>query len=214
MKLLNEANLIYYSTCDSHTTKEGWLSKRGEVNRSFQKRWFVLKGNLLFYFEKPGDRVPSGVIILEGYTVELAETAGAETYTFQIVFHGGVNARKYILQAESHPVMDDWMKCITHASYEYMKVIVNELKAQLDELNAQELSMELRECKTREPSSLDPFGQDPFELVVVGIGNDAGSTAQSARVNPFGTKPAPGAGKDLFERSGDHLDPFGQVCRL
>lgn len=49
--------------------KEGYLMKKGEVNKGFQKRWFVLKGNLLFYFEKCTDREPLGVIILEGCTV-------------------------------------------------------------------------------------------------------------------------------------------------
>lgn len=48
---------------------EGWLLKRGEVNKSYQRRYFVLKGNLLFYFEKKGDREPIGVIILEGCTI-------------------------------------------------------------------------------------------------------------------------------------------------
>lgn len=49
--------------------REGWLQKRGDVNKSWQRRYFVLKGNLLFYFEKKGDREPIGVIILEGCTV-------------------------------------------------------------------------------------------------------------------------------------------------
>ena len=48
----------------------GWLWKRGEVNKNFQKRYFVLKGNLLFYFDKRLDKEPIGVIILEGWFVE------------------------------------------------------------------------------------------------------------------------------------------------
>ena len=48
----------------------GWLWKRGEVNKNFQKRYFVLKGNLLFYFDKRFDKEPIGVIILEGWFVE------------------------------------------------------------------------------------------------------------------------------------------------
>ena len=172
MKLLNESNLVYFATCSSLTTKEGWLYKKGEVNRSFQKRWFVLKGNLLFYFDKPGDKEPNGVIILEGYTVELVETA-VEGFTFQISFRGSGNLRKYILQAESHAVMEDWMKVITCASYDYMKLMVAELKSQLDELNSQELSNELSRCKTRADSSVDPFGQQPF----VPPSNSAGATA-------------------------------------
>lgn len=48
---------------------EGYLTKRGEVNKSWQRRYFVLKGNLLFYFDKRGDREPLGVIIIEGCTI-------------------------------------------------------------------------------------------------------------------------------------------------
>ena len=43
------------------------------IFQAFQKRYFVLKGNLLFYFERKTDREPIGVIILEGCTIELAE---------------------------------------------------------------------------------------------------------------------------------------------
>lgn len=67
---VNEKNLIAIAN-GSHLVvdREGWLSKRGEVSKGFQKRWFVLKGNLLFYFEKKTDREPLGVLIVEGCTV-------------------------------------------------------------------------------------------------------------------------------------------------
>lgn len=65
---INEKNLCYFATSPP-VDREGWLQKRGEVNKSWQRRYFVLKGNLLFYFEKKGDREPLGVIILEGCTI-------------------------------------------------------------------------------------------------------------------------------------------------
>ena len=52
------------------------------------QRWFVLKGNLLFYYEKKDDREPIGVIILEGCTVELSEMNDTNTFTFELVFQG------------------------------------------------------------------------------------------------------------------------------
>ena len=65
---INESTLITYATSlTCPTDREGWLWKRGEVNKNFQKRYFVLKGNLLFYFEKRSEKEPIGVIILEGY---------------------------------------------------------------------------------------------------------------------------------------------------
>jgi len=217
MKLLNEATLVYFSTCPSQTTKEGWLYKKGEVNKNFQKRWFVLKGNLLFYFDKPADREPNGVIILEGYTVELAD-AQTDSFTFQILFKGVSSARKYILQAESQHVMELWMKAITCAGYDYMRLMVAELKSQLDDLTALELSNELADCKTSPSSS--PFSvESSSEATPVAVHGKVNfdshtdlnlfsafetTTSESSkhRKNPFDTDIA----KDLSE-----LDPFGQV---
>jgi len=46
---INERTLISLSTSSSTPSdREGWLWKRGEVNKAFQKRYCVLKGNLLF----------------------------------------------------------------------------------------------------------------------------------------------------------------------
>lgn len=66
---INDKNLAAFATSSTPVDREGWLQKRGEINKGFQKRWFVLKGNLLFYFEKPADKEPLGVIVLEGCTM-------------------------------------------------------------------------------------------------------------------------------------------------
>lgn len=128
---INEKNLISFSLCDSPVDKSGFLLKRGEVNKSFQKRWFILKGNLLFYFDKKTDKEPIGVIILEGCTIELAENE--EQYAFKVVFHGSGN-RTYVLCAGSQEEMEGWMKALACASYDYVKLMVAELQRQLDEL--------------------------------------------------------------------------------
>ena len=43
---------------------QGFLQFKREMK--FQKRFFVLKGNLLFYFDKKGDKEPVGLLLLEG----------------------------------------------------------------------------------------------------------------------------------------------------
>ena len=53
----------------------------------FQKRWFVLKGNLLFYFENKTSKEPYGVIILEGCMIDLAEE-DQERFGFKISWKG------------------------------------------------------------------------------------------------------------------------------
>lgn len=130
---INDKHLAAFATSNSPVDKQGFMMKRGEVNKAFQKRWFMLKGNLLFYFDKRGDRDPIGVIILEGCTVELAESTDA--YTFEIGFQG-VGSRTYVLAAETQDDMESWMKAITCAGYDYMKLMVAELQRQLDELNS------------------------------------------------------------------------------
>ena len=128
----NERNVAYFANCNSPVDKEGLLLKRGELHKGFQKRWFILKGNMLFYFEKKGDRDPVGVIILEGCRVELAESEDSQ-YTFQISFPGD-GARTYILAAFGQEEMEAWMRALSCSSYDYMKAMVDELQRQLDEL--------------------------------------------------------------------------------
>ena len=42
----------------SKVDKEGYLSKKGEINPTAQKRWFVLRGGDLSYYKKKGDSKP------------------------------------------------------------------------------------------------------------------------------------------------------------
>lgn len=67
---INEKNLCLFANSPPFDL-EGHLLKRGEVNKSWQRRYFVLKGNLLFYFDKKGEREPLGVVIMEGCTIGL-----------------------------------------------------------------------------------------------------------------------------------------------
>jgi len=136
---INEKTLVSYAVCSAPTDREGWLLKRGEVNRAFQKRWCVLRGNLLFYFNSQGDREPLGVIILEGCTVELAEEE-TELYAFKIIFHGDGKSqgRVYSLGTTDMEDLEAWMKLVACASFDYMKLMVVELQQQLTELEERE----------------------------------------------------------------------------
>jgi len=126
---INEKTLHAFAT-SKPVDKEGYLSKRGEVNKSFQRRWFVLKGNLLFYFEKRGGEL-LGMIILEGCVIELAE-AETEKYCFNINFHGN---RTYILSADDQDTLESWMKALTMSGYDYLRLMISELQRQLEEID-------------------------------------------------------------------------------
>ncbi|NXW66158.1 SESQ1 protein, partial [Eurystomus gularis] len=128
---LNERSLAFYATCDSPADNAGFLYKRGERHTAYHRRWFVLKGNMLFYFEERESREPVGVIVLEGCNVELCDSA--EEFTFAIRF-GGAKSRTYVLAAESQAAMESWVKSLSRASFDYMRLVVRELEKQLEEM--------------------------------------------------------------------------------
>lgn len=128
---LNERSVAHYATCDSPPDKTGFLFKKGERNTAYHRRWFVLKGNMLFYFEERDSREPIGVIVLEGCTVELCESA--EEFAFAIKFDCA-KARVYKMAAESQAAMESWVKALSRASFDYMRLVVKELERQLEEI--------------------------------------------------------------------------------
>uniref|UniRef100_A0A8B9EQ00 Sesquipedalian n=1 Tax=Anser cygnoides TaxID=8845 RepID=A0A8B9EQ00_ANSCY len=134
---LNERSVAHYATCDSPTDHSGFLRKRVERHHhhahhgtSYQRRWFVLKGNLLFYFEERESREPVGLVVLEGCTVELCEAA--EEFAFAIRFDDA-GAKAYVLVADGQAAMEAWVKALSRASFDYMRLVVRELEKQLEE---------------------------------------------------------------------------------
>lgn len=128
---LNERSVAHYATCDTPPDKTGFLFKKGERNPAYHRRWFVLKANMLFYFEERDSREPIGVIVLEGCTVELCESA--EEFAFAIKFECA-KARVYKMAAESQAAMESWVKALSRASFDYMRLVVKELERQLEEI--------------------------------------------------------------------------------
>lgn len=135
MMKINDKHLRSLAIGMGAADKHGYLLKRGEQNKAFQKRWFVLKGNLLFYFEKATDRDPIGVIVLQNCVVQMLESD--EAYAFGLDFEGA-GSRTYVLAAETQEEMEDWMRMITLANYDFMKLRLKELHQRLDELNAEQ----------------------------------------------------------------------------
>lgn len=129
---LNDKNIASFAVCSSPVDKEGYLQKKGDQNKEFQRRWFVLKGNLLFYFQKKQDKEPLGVVVLEACSVQVSSHA---RYAFEIAFDGQ-GTRTYVLAADNDEEMQAWMKAISHASYEYLRSIVNELQRRVNLLTS------------------------------------------------------------------------------
>lgn len=182
---LNDKHLCAFANGTAPVDKEGYLSKRGETNRAFQKRWFVLKGNLLFYYEKKGDKEPIGVIILEGCTVELSESSDA--FSFELVFQGS-GSRTYVLAAETQNEMEDWMKAIACAGYDFMKLMVLELQRQLDDLTTNRTPETSAINQTQLTTSASGKGTEGL-LVDLSVPEQESRRQHPGRRNPFNAEP-------------------------
>uniref|UniRef100_A0A3Q2DRZ2 PH domain-containing protein n=1 Tax=Cyprinodon variegatus TaxID=28743 RepID=A0A3Q2DRZ2_CYPVA len=99
----------------------------GEIKTSYQKRWFVLKGNLLFYKDRPGDKDLIGVIVLEGCTVQLCESE--EQFAFSIVW-SEPGLRTYKFAAEDQASQESWIKALLSASHSYLALLVTDMEKQ------------------------------------------------------------------------------------
>ncbi|KAJ1174116.1 hypothetical protein NDU88_005939 [Pleurodeles waltl] len=125
---LNERSLAHYATSGSPADRTGLLYKKGERQGTYTRLWFVLKGNLLFYFDEVASRAPMGVIVLEGCTIELCDST--DDFAFAIRFQG-TGARAYVLAAENQEDMEAWVKTLSRANFDYMRLVVRELEQEL-----------------------------------------------------------------------------------
>jgi len=131
---INDKTLSAFAVLASSIDRHGYLNKKGEVNHSYKTRWFVLKGNLLFYFEKPGDKQPLGIIILENCSVEVSDT---DRFSFCIRYQSvttSTQPRTYILSADNESDMEKWIRSISSASYAYMSMLVDQFETTLAQL--------------------------------------------------------------------------------
>ncbi|XP_077290604.1 sesquipedalian-1-like [Arctopsyche grandis] len=179
---INEKVLSGIASSTSPVDREGWLNKK-ESSKGFVRRWFVLKGNLLFYFEKKDDREPAGVIILVGCRVELDDDD--KLFTFKIVFHG-MQDRAYVLGAESQDSMELWMKALACAGFDYMKLMVADLQRQIDELEESTPKSSLNDAPKAPPREQR---YNPFNRV-----QDAGMSKQTTAA---GTEAQNSSHKDI-----------------
>jgi hypothetical protein len=79
-------HLAAYARSGQRVDKMGWLHKRGYVNTALKERWFVLKGNLLFYFKDQAytTREPIGVLVLENFAVAMGQPTTPDFHTLVV----------------------------------------------------------------------------------------------------------------------------------
>jgi len=95
--------------------KEGYLQKANEVNK-WQKRWFVLLGPILYYFEDAEHREPKGHLDMRQVTVKVPDqTDSGHKYSFEIV----MPKRTYPIAADKEEEMFSWLHAIRRVTMFY-----------------------------------------------------------------------------------------------
>jgi len=54
----------------TNAEKKGWLTKQGGRIKTWKRRWFILNDTGLYYFKKPQDTEPCGIIMLDNVETE------------------------------------------------------------------------------------------------------------------------------------------------
>ncbi|XP_061160409.1 sesquipedalian-1-like [Syngnathus typhle] len=127
---IDEKVVSYFESSNSPVDKAGYLYKKGDIRPSYHKRWFVLKGNLLFYKDHPDDRDLIGVIVLEGCTVQLCESE--EQFAFSLVW-SELGLRPYKFAAEDQASQESWIKALLSANHGYLSLLVMDLEKKYKE---------------------------------------------------------------------------------
>ncbi|MEE6479141.1 hypothetical protein FKM82_012147 [Ascaphus truei] len=101
----------------------GWLKKQRSIVKNWQQRYFVLKGQQLWYYKDEDDSKPQGCIFLPSSTVsEVAcnpEDVGK--FIFEIIpgspgEQNRTSPDSYVLMANTQAEMEKWVKAIKRAA--------------------------------------------------------------------------------------------------
>ncbi|XP_077481690.1 myosin regulatory light chain 2, skeletal muscle isoform X1 [Stigmatopora argus] len=128
---IDEKVVSYFESSSSPVDKEGYLFKKGDIRSSYHKRWFVLKGNLLFYKDHPDDSDLVGVIVLDGCIVQLCESE--EQFAFSLVWSEPEGLRPYKFAAEDQAEQESWIKALLSANHGYLALLVMDLETKYKE---------------------------------------------------------------------------------
>lgn len=203
---LHEKILTHYLSCTSPVDKEGYLYKKKERTATYHRRWFVLKGNLLFYQERPADRHLLGVVVLEGCAVRRSEADGQ--FAFNLVFGAGL--RTYRFAAADRNSQESWVKALLSASHCYLSLLLRDLGRQYEEARRQHGEALSSVGALKQPQSsflFAPQGQTPE--VREGRSLSASTVSQSSAA-PSKAKKSP----KLWPRRNAYVTPINGPAPL
>lgn len=93
--------------------KDGYLTKQGGSIKTWKKRWFVLKGDTIYYFKTQKDPEQTGEIKLEATTVCQAEPGMNKKKRFYLSI--GTPTRVFLIYSDSEETTQQWVKKISAA---------------------------------------------------------------------------------------------------
>lgn len=140
----------------------------------------MLKGNLLFYKDRPADRDVIGVIVLEGCTVQLCESE--EQFAFSLVW-SEPGLRTYKFAAEDQASQESWIKALLSANHNYLALLVMDLEKKY------------RDTVGELGGPIKTFTMPNFNTPEFGY-PAAGLSAQTSTLTPYAA-PGVGAGSSL-----------------
>mmetsp|Transcript_36493 Transcript_36493/g.91470 ORF Transcript_36493/g.91470 Transcript_36493/m.91470 type:complete len:460 (-) Transcript_36493:145-1524(-) len=91
-------------------SKEGFLTKQGGSIKTWKKRWFVLKGDTLYYFKTQKDQDVTGVIKVDSSTECKLEPQKRKKGAYY--FSVNTPNRKYMIHAETEECARQWVEKI------------------------------------------------------------------------------------------------------
>jgi len=96
--------------------KQGFLEKQGFIVQSWKKRWFVLKKGSLYYYKRPQDSSPKGIIsLVQTSVVPYTAVSGHQSHADpQLLFTIKTGVRNFHLKASTPTERDDWVRAISN----------------------------------------------------------------------------------------------------
>ncbi|KAL7746116.1 hypothetical protein RI367_000520 [Sorochytrium milnesiophthora] len=161
----NESDVAYFARSPSAVQKTGYLSKQGEgAFAQSQRRWFVLKGNLLFYFRAhDGMDPPIGFILLEHHVVtKVAQPA----HGISISFLAPESKRQYVLVAADEREQNMWYQLLSEAGMERM---VRKLSTAVPQQDLQLLQSDVRQLSLSSKPATDSKQRAKEALVLCAV---------------------------------------------
>ncbi|KAJ5080786.1 non-specific serine/threonine protein kinase [Anaeramoeba ignava] len=90
--------------------KQGFMTKQGGRWKSWKKRWFVLRGKIIFYYKNPKKRSPIGMLpITQASKVYVSQAKTKKKFCFNLEIPG---QRTYLISAPSEEEMNSWIEII------------------------------------------------------------------------------------------------------